>query len=502
MPTVLDPFLAARGWSLHPHQEALLARAAEPALLLIAPTGAGKTLSGFLPTLQDLTEAPREGLHTLYVSPLKALATDIRRNLLLPIEELSLPVRVEDRTGDTTQAARRRQRHDPPHVLLTTHESLALLLSYEDAPAHLRGPSPRRGGRDPRAGGVQARRPALPLLSRLQASPPSCAAWAFRHRGRPRRRSRISSRATRTPAPFLHADPGEAPDLSCSTAGRPRPGPAARAPRHPAVLEEVKRHRTTLIFHNTPRQAEIFFHHLWLRNDEGCPSRSTTAPLARAAPRTSRPAMLRGELKAIVCTGTLDLGIDWGDVDLVIQMGGPEIRQAPRPAHRPRQPPRGRALQGDPRPAEPLRGLGMRGRHRRAPRRRPRRHPPRPGPLDVLCQHILIRACAGPFEASDLYAEVRTVGGYSGPSRAGPSTPASTFCATGGYAAPRLRPLEAPPQGATGSGASATPAPPALRMNIGTIEDKAAQGPPPLRAPPWARSRNTSPPPSPPATPS
>jgi ATP-dependent Lhr-like helicase len=133
LPPALAGFFDRRGWALHPHQREMLDRADEPSLLLIAPTGGGKTLAGFLPTLAEIAEGGHDGLHTLYVSPLKALANDIRRNLATPIEEAGLPVRVEDRTGDTSQARRKRQRADPPHVLLTTPESLALMISYPDA---------------------------------------------------------------------------------------------------------------------------------------------------------------------------------------------------------------------------------------------------------------------------------------------------------------------------------------------------------------------------------
>ncbi len=138
LPTLSDWF-AAKGWTLHPHQLEMLARAQDAATLLIAPTGGGKTLAGFLPTLAELGPTPPPGLHTLYVSPLKALTADIRRNLGLPIEGAGLKIRVEDRTGDTTYTQRRRQRADPPHILLTTPESLALLLSYEDAPRIFQG---------------------------------------------------------------------------------------------------------------------------------------------------------------------------------------------------------------------------------------------------------------------------------------------------------------------------------------------------------------------------
>ena len=109
-----------------------LARAGRSALL-VAATGAGKTLAGFLPTICELADQPSEGLHTLYVSPLKALAVDVQRNLIGPVEEMGLDIRVETRTGDTPSDRKARQRVKPPQVLLTTPESLSLLLSYPDS---------------------------------------------------------------------------------------------------------------------------------------------------------------------------------------------------------------------------------------------------------------------------------------------------------------------------------------------------------------------------------
>ena len=139
LPPSIASWFTARGWSLHPHQTDMLARADAPALLLIAPTGGGKTIAGFSPTLAELATGSHAGLHTLYVSPLKALAADIKRNLRKPVEEAGLPIRIEDRTGDTSYTQKRRQRADPPHILLTTPESLALLTSYEDAPRMFAG---------------------------------------------------------------------------------------------------------------------------------------------------------------------------------------------------------------------------------------------------------------------------------------------------------------------------------------------------------------------------
>jgi ATP-dependent Lhr-like helicase len=144
-PAVLpEPFLkwfAGRGWAPRAHQLDLLAKAqAGRSVLLIAPTGAGKTLAGFLPSLVDLATRPKrrpgaafQGVHTLYISPLKALAVDIERNLGKPVAEIGLPLSLETRTGDTPTHKRQRQKLSPPDILLTTPEQLALLISTTDA---------------------------------------------------------------------------------------------------------------------------------------------------------------------------------------------------------------------------------------------------------------------------------------------------------------------------------------------------------------------------------
>src|SRR5688572_872754 len=142
LPALPEPFarwFAARGWSPRPHQLELVRRSGEGlSTLLIAPTGAGKTLAGFLPSLIEL--APLSGrkqrphrLHTLYISPLKALTTDVARNLEMPVKEMELALRIETRTGDTSPSRRQRQRAHPPDILLTTPEQLCLLIASEHA---------------------------------------------------------------------------------------------------------------------------------------------------------------------------------------------------------------------------------------------------------------------------------------------------------------------------------------------------------------------------------
>ena len=321
LPPALTDWFTAKGWALHPHQHAMLVRANQAATLLIAPTGGGKTLAGFLPSLAEISADSRPGLHTLYISPLKALAADIRRNLRRPVEGAGLPIRIEDRTGDTTYTQRRRQRADPPHILLTTPESLALLLSYEDAPRIFAGLK-RVVIDEIHALAESKRGDQLMLnLARLGRLCPGL------------RRVGLSATVEDPPAlaafmggaEILLADPGPDPDIAMLETEAPPPW-AGGGGRYaiPAILDEVKRHQTTLIFHNTRAQAEIFYHHLWLANDENLPIAIHHGSLAREQREKVEAAMVAGALRAVVCTGTLDLGIDWGDVDLVIQVGAPK----------------------------------------------------------------------------------------------------------------------------------------------------------------------------------
>jgi ATP-dependent Lhr-like helicase len=472
LPAIFDDWFAARGWRIHPHQQDMLDRAGDPATLLIAPTGGGKTLAGFLPTLAELARTPRPGLHTLYVSPLKALAADIGRNLRAPVEDMGLPIRIEDRTGDTPASRKRRQRADPPHILLTTPESLALLISYEDAPRMFAGL--QRVVVDEIHALAESKRgdQLLLALARLQRLCPGLRRVGLSATVEdPAAIARLLARHP-DPCTILLADPGPDPDIAMLETDALPPwsgGGAGHAVG--AVLEQVKRHRTTLIFHNTRAQAEIFFHKLWLANDDSLPIAIHHGSLDRQQRDRVEAAMVAGALRAVVCTGTLDLGIDWGNVDLIIQVGAPKnvkrlVQRIGRANHRYNAPSkalvvpanrfevvecvaaldavRANALDGDPRG---------------------------PGPLDVLCQHILIAACAGPFAADDLFAEVRSAGPYAALTRAD-FDDCLEFCATGGYALRAYDRWQRLLQGADGRWQLRDPrAARRIRMNIGTIQD-------------------------------
>ena len=432
LPAPLSAWFAAKGWSLHPHQHAMLDRAQDAATLLIAPTGGGKTLAGFLPTLAELGPTPPAGLHTIYISPLKALAADIRRNLRTPVEGAGLNIRIEDRTGDTTYTQRRRQRADPPHILLTTPESLALLLSYEDAP-RIFGSLQRVILDEVHALAESKRGDQLMLLvARLQTLAPGL------------RRVGLSATVEDPPAlarflaptgcAILQADPGPDPDIAMLDIDAPPPwsGGGGRY-AIPAILTEVARHRTTLIFHNTRAQAELFFHDLWLQNTDDLPIGIHHGSLAREQRERVEAAMVAGALRAIVCTGSLDLGIDWGDVDLVIQVGAPKnvkrlVQRIGRANHRYNAPSKARLV-----PANRFEVVECHAALDAVRAHTLDGEPRGPGPRDVLCQHILLTAAAGPFDADALYAEVITAGPYAALTRA-EFDACLDFTATGGYA--------------------------------------------------------------------
>ncbi|MCA0919473.1 ligase-associated DNA damage response DEXH box helicase [Pseudooceanicola nanhaiensis] len=472
LPQALSGWFAQRGWQMHPHQRDMLARAADPALLLIAPTGGGKTLAGFLPTLAELSDGRHKGLHTLYISPLKALAADIRRNLSTPIEEAGLPIRVEDRTGDTPSSRKKRQRADPPHILLTTPESLALLTSYEDAPRIFAGL--QRVVIDEIHALAESKRgdQLFLALSRLQALCPDLRRVGLSATVEdPASVARLLARHP-DPCEILTADPGPDPDIRMLQVEAPPPwsgGGAAYA--IPEVLAQIRQHRTTLVFHNTRAQAEIFFHNLWLANEEGLPIGIHHGSLDRTQRERVERAMAHGRLRAVVCTGSLDLGIDWGDVDLVIQIGAPKnvkrlVQRIGRANHRYNAPSKALLV-----PANRFEVVECEAALEAVQDHDLDGEPRGPGPLDVLCQHILIRACAGPFDAGTLYHEVITAGPYAALSRDSFDA-CLAFCATGGYALRVYDQWQRLQQRPDGDWQLRDPrAAQLIRMNIGTIID-------------------------------
>ncbi len=456
MQTVLpEPFTGwfrQRGWRPRPHQLRLLDITREGlSCLLIAPTGAGKTLAGFLPSLVDLTQqrqrripgaaraAARRGVHTLYVSPLKALAVDIERNLARPVEEMDLPIRIETRTGDTPQHKRQRQKRDPPDILLTTPEQVALLIASREASLlfddlrfvifdelHSLVTSKRGHLLSLGLARLRQHQPALRTigLSATVAEPDALRAWLV-----PQSQGQAPKLSEK-----IQVDGGAKPQIRILETDErvPWSGHSARYAM-PDVYDAIRQHQTTLLFVNTRSQAELLFQELWRINEDNLPIALHHGSLDASQRRKVEAAMADNRLRAVVATSTLDLGIDWGDVDLVVHIGAPKgasrlAQRIGRSNHRMDEPskallvPANRFEVMECRAALDANYLGTQDTP-----------PVGDGTLDVLAQHVLGMACAEPFEADTLFAEVTSASPYTHLERA-QFDRVLDFVATGGYA--------------------------------------------------------------------
>jgi ATP-dependent Lhr-like helicase len=439
LPQPFQAWFDGRGWTPRRHQLAMVdtARSGRDALL-IAPTGGGKTLAGFLPSLIDLAQrrAPnrRPGVHTLYLSPLKALSVDVHRNLTIPVQEMGLSLRIETRTGDTPVSKRQRQKENPPDILLTTPEQLALFCAWEGARDWFGDLTTVivdeihaiHGGK---------RGDLLNLgLARLQSFAPNL------------RRVGLSAtvndpqalRRWLTPQPgesaLILGEPGAPPIVEVLISNQRVPWSGWTA-RHAMaeVYEAIAQARTTLVFVNTRFQAELAFQALWELNDRDLPIALHHGSLAAEQRRKVEAAMGRGELRAVVCTSTLDLGIDWGAVDLVIQLAAPKgsarlIQRIGRANHRLDEPSRAILV-----PAHRFEMLECQAAAEAVAANDLDGEPTRAGALDILAQHVMGVACGEAFRAEDLFAEVRTSAPYAELDR-GSFDRVVEFVSTGGYA--------------------------------------------------------------------
>jgi ATP-dependent Lhr-like helicase len=475
LPERFEAWFDARGWRPRRHQLEMVAkgRAGRDALL-IAPTGGGKTLAGFLPSLIQLSErAPRNtapGVHTLYISPLKALAVDVQRNLMAPIGEMGLKISVESRTGDTSVAKKQRQRLHPPDILLTTPEQLALFCAWEGSGAYFedlqcvildeihalyankRGDLLNLGlarlsqfAPGMRRVGLSATVNDPEMLRRWLSAQPFPPSWG-KGQGLGGRADIGQGRAvTLTPDPspiegegrladLVLGDPGAPPviDVLISENHVPWSGWTARHAM-PEVYAAIKTAKTALVFVNTRFQAELAFQTLWELNDESLPIALHHGSLAAEQRRKVEAAMARGELRAVVCTSTLDLGIDWGAVDLVIQLAAPKgssrlVQRIGRANHRLDEASRALLV-----PAHRFEVLECQAASEAVAANDLDGEPHRVGAQDILAQHIMGCACGEPFHADDLYAEITTSGPYAALTRA-EFDGVLDFVSTGGYA--------------------------------------------------------------------
>src|SRR6188508_120230 len=493
LPDVFARWFASRGWQPRVHQLDLLAKAgAGRSTLLIAPTGGGKTLAGFLPTLVELSERdvrPRnlrstgralmrsQGLHTLYISPLKALAVDIARNLEIPVREMGLNIRLETRTGDTPTSKRQRQRRDPPDILLTTPEQLALLLASADAP-YMFG-TLRRVVLDELHSLVTSKRGELLSLglARLFTLAPQLTTVGLSATvAEPddlRRFLVPQLPQGEARADLVIAQAGAQPNVVMLDTEEHLPW-AGHSARHALgdIYRFIKTHKTTLIFVNTRSQAEFLFQELWRVNDDNLAIALHHGSLDVAQRRRVEGAMVEGKLRAVVCTSSLDLGVDWGDVDLVINVGAPKgasrlMQRIGRANHRIDEASRAVLV-----PANRFEVLECRVAIDAVAENAQDTPPLRTGALDVLAQHVLGCACGEPFLSDELYAEVLTAAPYSGLTRTDFDDTVD-FVASGGYALKTYERFARIKQDKTGRWRVTNPrVRQSYRLNVGTIVEE------------------------------
>lgn len=457
LPDRFVKWFEGKGWSPRAHQLELLSRAEQgQSTLLIAPTGAGKTLAGFLPALVDLERrgskslsgkvstdlssaiaSKKQGVHTLYISPLKALAVDIHRNLTIPVEEMRLDITIETRTGDTPAHKRQRQKLVPPDILLTTPEQLALLIAYKGAEQFFKGL--RYVVLDELHSLVISKRGhllalGLARLRRLQPQLQTIGLSATVAQPDELRRWLVEQDGTDPQSGLVTVDGGAKPEITILESEQRVPW-AGHSSRYaiPDIYAAIRAHRTTLLFVNTRSQAEMLFQELWRVNEDTLPIALHHGSLDASQRRKVEDAMAANTLRAVVATSTLDLGIDWGDVDLVIHVGAPKgssrlAQRIGRANHRMDEPsrailvPANRFEVMECRAALDANYLGAQDTPTLSD-----------GALDVLAQHVLGMACAEPFSADALYREVQSAAPYANLTR-NTFDKILDFVATGGYA--------------------------------------------------------------------
>lgn len=452
LPAAINPIFASRSWSPFPFQQAAWnAYLAGSSGLINAPTGLGKTWAAWLgpviealqehesrPTgsvLPSLSPGPRlprsragrehllgEPLRVLWITPLRALAADTAESLLEPVRELGMNWTVQMRTGDTPQSVKLRQRDKLPTALVTTPESLSLLLSHPDA--RDRFSSLRLVVADEwhelmgSKRGVQ-----LELaLARLRTFSPALRTWGVSATLGNLDEAMdvlLGCRDGTPPGVLIRGDEPKELVIRTILPEPPNSG-AGGIDRFPwaghmglrnirRVIEAIGCAGSTLLFTNTRAQAEIWFRRLLLEAPDLVGQLAIHHGSLDRSLRAKVEQMLHdGRLKCVVCTSSLDLGVDFSPVDQVLQVGSPKgvarlVQRAGRSGHRPGASSRILGV-----PAHAFELVEFAAARAAASRGEIESRPPIRRPLDVLVQHLVTMACAGGFDEADLKREIRS----------------------------------------------------------------------------------------------
>lgn len=420
--TTLESWFASRSWTPWPFQrEAWDAYAAGQSGLIHVPTGAGKTYAAFggpLASLHDECEsngAPR-ALRVLYITPLRAVSRDIEAALRLPAFELGLPIRVESRTGDTSSSIRARQKDRLPEILVTTPESLSLMLTWETARERLSPAtcviidewhellSSKRGTQVELA------------LARFRAWNPGLRTWAL-----------SATLDNLADAAQAAVGVGHCPVVISSPMNRPVaidtlvPSRADAFPwaghlglsMLPEVISALDPSRSTLIFTNTRSQAERWFHSILSVKPEWADiSGLHHGSIDRDERERLEAGLKDGSIRLVVATSSLDLGVDFAPVERVFQVGSPKgisrlLQRAGRSGHRPGETCRITCV-----PTHGLELIEVAAVRQAVADGRVEPRLSLDKPLDVLAQHLVTCGLGGGFNPDQLFAELHTCWAY------------------------------------------------------------------------------------------
>ena len=475
IPPVFTEWFKGQGWRVRDYQARMVdAYHMGQDTLLIAPTGGGKTLAGFLPSLIDIyerREAGEEGasLHTLYISPLRALTNDIARNLERPIAEMDLPVVLGARTGDTSQYQRQKMRKTAPDIMLTTPESLMILLSYPDAAEYFKGlrcvvvdelHSFATGKRGDFTSLALARLKTLAPahirfgLSATIAKPGEAASWL----------GPTGSRAD------LIIAKGDAPPEVEILETESRIPLGGHNPRYAIqdIYRTIRENRSVIVFVNTRAQAELLFQELWKVNADALPIGVYHGSLARERRQQTEELIASGRMRAVVSTSALEMGIDWGDIDVIIQAGAPKgisrlMQRIGRSNHRLDEASRALLV-----PTNPLEAVECKVAIDAIAAGRRDGEDYGPGALDVAVQYIVNRACEGIVKKRELLNEIRSAWPYRDLAKADFDA-LLAFAEDGGYALKTYERFQRLKSTSRGYKIASQAQARRHRMNIGTI---------------------------------
>jgi len=415
-PTQAKAWFAARGWKVFPFQrDVWQAAMAGQSGLLHASTGAGKTYAVWFAALQRAArhKRPRVGLKVLWLTPMRALAADTLRALQESATSLLPAWQIEARTGDTGSAQRARQNKRLPDTLVTTPESLTLMLSKADAIAQFAQLDmviidewhELMGNKR----GVQTQL----ALARLRHWNPGLVVW-----GLSATLGNLAQAREALMPDGVAVEGHVAKDIVVDTLIPDHPsrfpwGGHLGLQMLPRVVEEIERHATTLVFTNTRSQAELWYQNMLdARPDWAGLIALHHGSLDKQVRDWVELGLKNGQLKAVICTSSLDLGVDFLPVERVLQIGSAKgiarlLQRAGRSGHAP-----GRVSRLTLVPTQSMELLEAAGARQAVAARDIEARPVPYKPLDVLVQHMVTIALGGGFRSAELLAEVRTAWSY------------------------------------------------------------------------------------------